>query len=605
MMERFLITLSLGPVQSLIGAARRTRDLWCGSWLLSEAVRAAGKKLHDRHPGCLIFPHLENPDEDLAPQDGLAGTANIANILRAEVCLPDAAAVRSLCDEAKASAILRLTELGDQARSQLRRPVREEVWKAQIGNILEGFTAWTTLAAGAEDYAQAGERVGETLSARKATRNFQACEELSVKGLPKSSLDGALETVLPKWPATERTRRRLRLSDGEHLDALGVIKRLAGQSEQFTASSRIAADTWIEQLSAAQQQRLRAAYEPLVSLELATRTTGNDGIYGPLPFDAQMLYESRLENALSQAQDQSEREALSSLQKCIRQVFQEQTDADEPVGKPVPYAAILKADGDHMGAFLSHAGSVDQARRISRALHEFASHVPQTVRTHRGHAVYAGGDDVLALMPLEQAVSCSNVLAEKFERSLGETAKEMNVSPENRPTLSVGLGIGHFMEPLGALRNRAERAEHLAKGDSTDAPRNALAIILGIRSGAELCWRARWEDEEAFNALEQMIAAFRNGELPTRAAYDLRDIDLRLAWLRDDESLEAQEMRKAEVRRMLDRARIEGGSERVPHGLRELTAKRAQSQSLKGLADMLIMARWLFARTASDIGERT
>ena len=34
-MERFLVTLSLGPVQSLIGAARRTRDLWCGSWLLS------------------------------------------------------------------------------------------------------------------------------------------------------------------------------------------------------------------------------------------------------------------------------------------------------------------------------------------------------------------------------------------------------------------------------------------------------------------------------------------------------------------------------------------------------------------------------------------
>ena len=37
-MERFLIAMSLGPVQSMIGAARRTRDLWCGSWLLSEAA---------------------------------------------------------------------------------------------------------------------------------------------------------------------------------------------------------------------------------------------------------------------------------------------------------------------------------------------------------------------------------------------------------------------------------------------------------------------------------------------------------------------------------------------------------------------------------------
>ena len=32
-MTRHLVALSFGPVQSLIGAARRTRDLWCGSTL--------------------------------------------------------------------------------------------------------------------------------------------------------------------------------------------------------------------------------------------------------------------------------------------------------------------------------------------------------------------------------------------------------------------------------------------------------------------------------------------------------------------------------------------------------------------------------------------
>ena len=603
-MERFLITLSLGPVQSLIGAARRTRDLWCGSWLLSEAVRAAAKKLHDRHPGCLIFPHLENPKEDLAPQNGPADVANIANILRAEVCLADAAAVRPLCDEAKASAVSRLAALGDQARRKLGRPVREEVWQAQISDILEGFAAWVSFAAGDPNYPQASKRVGEVLGARKVTRNFRACEKLA-EGLPKSSLDGALETVLPHWPPTERARRKLRLSKGEQLDALGVTKRLAGQSEQFTAYSRIAADSWIEQLSAVQQQRLCDAYEPLVPLELATRTSGNEGIYSALPFDAQMLYEYRLENALSQASDPSEKEALSGLRECIKRIVQEQTEAGKSVGKPVPYAAILKADGDSMGAFLSRADSVDRARQISRALHEFALHVPEVVRKHRGHAVYAGGDDVLALMPLAQAVSCSKALAEAFKNSLSEIAEKMNISPKDHPTLSVGLGVGHFMEPLGALRDRAERAEHLAKGDSTDTPRNALAIALGIRSGAELCWRNRWSDDEAFKALEQMTAAFRNGELPTRAAYDLRDIDLRLAWLRKGDGSTAQDMRKAEVGRMLDRARTKGGSGRVPKELQELVAQRAQAQPLKDLADTLIIARWLSARTAGDIGERT
>ena len=646
-MERFLVTLSLGPVQSLIGAARRTRDLWCGSWLLSEAARAAARVLHQRHPGCLIFPCPKHPDADLEPQDkpgDAANAANIANILRAEVRVPDASAARALCEAAKSAAASRLTTLGDDARTEMARmgrPVREEVWQAQIGEVLEGFAAWVSLPAGddgytdddtGDGYAQAGRRLGGVLAARKATRDFQACKPLSVKGLPKSSLDGALETVLPDdWPANDRARRKLRLSKGEHLDALGVMKRLAGDSEQFTAWSRVAADPWIEQLDSEQQQRLRAAYEPLVSLELATRTTGNDGIYDALPFDAQMLYAFRLDNALSEARDEPEASrALRNLRDCVTAISRERTGAGTsaevrgktgtdrpagvrektgnggPVGVPVPYAAILKADGDRMGKFLSCADSADRARTISRALHGFASSVPGIVRKHRGHAIYAGGDDVLALVPLAQALDCSRTLAKAFRDSLHEIAKEMDVRDDKRPTLSVGLGIGHLMEPLGALRARAEGAEHAAKeGGDPKTTRNALAIALGIRSGAERCWRAQWSDEPAFRALAGMTDAFRRDLLPTRAAYDLQGIDLRLAWLRSDDSPRARGMRSAEVRRMLDRARIRGGDGRIPEELQNLIVERARTQPLKALADTMIVARWLSARTAGDLGERT
>ena len=641
-MECFLLTLSLGPVQSLIGAARRTRDLWCGSWLLSEAARAAARVLHQRQPGCLIFPCLEDPDTDLMPQDkpgDAANAANIANILRAETRVPDASAARALCEEAKAAAASRLTALGDSAR-RMGRPVREEVWQAQIGDVLEGFAAWVSITARGDDdagdgYREASRRLRGTLAARKATRDFRACKPLPVEGLPKSSLDGALETVLPDdWPATDRARRKLRLSKGEHLDALGVMKRLAGDSGQFTAYSRVAADPWIEQLTPEQQQRLCAAYEPLVSpeIELATRTTGNAGIYAALPFDAQMLYAFRLDNARSEVRDEPEAlRALSKLRECMKQISQENTSSvpdssgaaagasgieqtsrkktrpGRLAGDPVPYAVILKADGDRMGEFLSRADSADLARAISQALHGFASGVPGIVREHRGHAIYAGGDDVLALVPLAQALDCSQKLRKAFLDSLRRVATEMDVPDEKRPTLSVGLGIGHLMEPLGALRARAERAEHAAKeGGDPNTARNALAIKLGIRSGAELGWRAQWSDDSAFRALARMTAAFRDDQLPTRAAYDLRGIDLRLAGLRGDDSARARGMRSAEVQRMLDRARIPGGDGRIriPDDLQDLIVERAQAQPLKELADTLIVARWLSARTAGDVGER-
>ena len=68
-------------------------------------------------------------------------------------------------------------------------------------------------------------------------------------------------------------------------------------------------------------------------------------------------------------------------------------------------------------------------------------------------------------------------------------------------------------------------------------------------------------------------------------------------------------MRTAEVERLLDRARRDGGSEAIPQTLRTLIRDRALigdaagGQPLDALADTLIIARWLAARTARDVGE--
>ena len=642
-MPRFLVTLSLGPVQSLIADARRTRDLWCGSWLLSEAARAAAQKLHARRPGCLIFPCPDDPDEELKPQRAPRETANIANILRAEVTLADRAAVLALCNEAKQAAALRVEQLGEQALRELGCPVRGDVWATQIDNILESFAAWAEITDGNGGHEGAGRRLGAALNARKATRDFRPCRPLTGKPLPKSSLDGARETVLPDWPDDVPARSRLRLSPGEQLDALGVIKRLAGDVEQFTALPRIAADSWVEQLTQSQQQRLRAAYESLVDSGHATPVRGNSGAYAVLPFDGHLLYPSRLDSELTHAPEPARSgtrvrrhrgtddprrhgaeargpaagragstavHALEALRRCIAKIARERTDGGQPVGTPVPYAAILKADGDHMGALLSRAGSVEESRHISRALHGFASSVPGIVRAHRGQAVYAGGDDVLALLPLGGATRCARGLAEAFSKSLREVASSMRLADDERPTLSVGIGIGYVIDPLGALRALAERAErHAKEGHAAQSPRNALAIRLRIRSGAELHWRAQWTDTRAFEALARFTEAYRRGELPTRAAYDLRDIGRRLAWLRDSSDETARGMRTAEVERLLDRARRDGGSEGIAPALQTLIRDRAlggdaaDGRPLDALADTLIIARWLSARTAGDVGE--
>lgn len=171
-MDSYLLTVALGPVQSLIEAARRTRDLWCGSWLLSEAARAAALCFHRVQPGCLIFPCPDDPEAELKPQDEpREDSANIANILRAQVNAAGGEEVRALCAAAKRAAEGRLADLCEQAKAKVPGlPIHADLWTAQVGDLLESFAAWTRIENG--DYAAASVRLGGLLAARKSTRNF-------------------------------------------------------------------------------------------------------------------------------------------------------------------------------------------------------------------------------------------------------------------------------------------------------------------------------------------------------------------------------------------------------------------------------------------------
>src|SRR6266852_5165997 len=69
----YLLAVSIGPVQEWIAAARRTRDLWFGSLVLSEISKAAAREIQ-KEARLMIFP-AEVPD----------GTDTIANVILAEV----------------------------------------------------------------------------------------------------------------------------------------------------------------------------------------------------------------------------------------------------------------------------------------------------------------------------------------------------------------------------------------------------------------------------------------------------------------------------------------------------------------------------------------
>jgi CRISPR-associated protein Cmr2 len=297
-MTAHLLVLSIGPVQDFITAARRTRDLWFGSFLLSEISKAAARAVKEAH-GQLIFPAPENPA-------ALNETSelNVANVILAE--LSESLKPEDIRQAAYDAAQKCWKGHAEAARIAAKGLVEETIWADQIDDVIEFYAAWTSVS---PSYKEARERVMHLLAGRKACRNFIPAKGLA--GIPKSSLDGARETVLfcGKDQRTTRTLRRdilqqnrelaqrLRLSAGEELNIIGLTKR-AATKETFPSIVRAAADPWIRGI-----QKRKGASNLLEQVADKCRDTGfatRTGNYyqGIFPYDGAVLYPSRLASML-------------------------------------------------------------------------------------------------------------------------------------------------------------------------------------------------------------------------------------------------------------------------------------------------------------------
>lgn len=208
------------------------------------------------------------------------------------------------------------------------------------------------------------------------------------------------------------------------------------------------------------------------------------------------------------------------------------------------YVAVLAMDGDEMGKWVSGEKTpqfLDQLsepakaylepiltehgcpnlRRLlspsyhlqfSEALANFATWLAAPiVETFGGELIYAGGDDVLAMLPADQAIGCAQALRAVFRGEKPENMADMplNVSkdrngfveagagyplmvPGMKADVSIGLAIGHFQAPLQMLVKEAQAAEQRAK---QEYDRGAIAFSLYKRSGEIIQWGCKWNSK--------------------------------------------------------------------------------------------------------------
>ncbi|MBZ5495738.1 MAG: type III-B CRISPR-associated protein Cas10/Cmr2 [Acidobacteriia bacterium] len=514
-MTGHLLAINIGPVQDFIAAARRTRDLWFGSHMLSEVSKAAALAIQEiAGMDALIFPAPDN-ETDLQPTpDGADSKLLVANVILA--LIPQGIDPCEAAAQAKCAAGARWREFAEDARRQVADLVRGDIWNDQLDDVIEFYSAWVPFPLGG-DYARARARVMRLLSARKSCRDFQQPRlSAEMRRVPKSSLDGARETVLKKGVEGSA---RLRLSKGEQLDAIGLAKRLAAGVQSYPSVARIAADPWLRRLADLPKQQLAAECEKLAP-GILSRV--QDPVYSDFPYEGTAVYIDR--HASIAVEAGVERARLSELTRIVGDLTKSRVK--DGFGKPDPYLAVVVADGDRIGAILSRLRTPDEHRVLSRQLSKFAAAARSIVKDLRGVCIYAGGDDVLAFLPLDQCLKCARTLRDRFEELLGPVSG-------GPPNISVGIAIAHFMEPLEDLRAYARGAELAAKRATSRAPgnehfggRNGLAVHVHPRGGVFFGVRERWQegDSSLERRLDRWAGLFQTRRLPQKLPYDVREL---------------------------------------------------------------------------------
>jgi CRISPR-associated protein Cmr2 len=529
-----LLLISIGPVQDFIAQARRTRDLWFGSHLLSELSRAGAAAIA-QGGAKLIFPAMDATDPELAPCDLPDRTesqppkppVSVANKLLAVAV--DAETARTLAVAARKAVEARWLGIAQKvwskradsllARDRDGKVAVQAVWDEQVRDVLEFYAVWVPLG---DNYSEARRRAEQALAGRKNLKPFRPLLKDRV-GAPKSSLDGARVSVLPDNDKRQGGDfARFRVGDSEQLDAIGLIKRTGFEPEQFVPIVNVAAGEWLARAATS-----NAAMRHLHALRDACRQAGIPRVVRALPvvqhfgFDASVLYPQRLpalfrELKLPGDPAQWGRNHVEPLLGVMRE--------------PPSYVVCLRADGDHMGVAIDALTDVEPNIRFSRALADFPAAARAIVEAHLGSLVYAGGDDVLAFVPVANAVACAAKLRDAFEAAMAPVAPAGKV-----PTLSVGLGIAHNIEPMSSLLALAHDAEVLAKGTN----RNALGVIVDKRSGGRRAFRLGWApatgkaDDAPLQRLQRDSEFLEARRLSTGKLYALETLRRRLSGGKD------------------------------------------------------------------------
>lgn len=520
---------TLGPVQNFVSQARRTRDFWAGSFLLSylagkamEAVVEAG--------GDIVFPVVQDHQGNIGDpllrairaQKGVSFTGDFPLI----GSIPNRFTAR--VPEGFTGAVC------VAAVHKAWQGIADAIWEnyiAPVANYGQGTEAiWSRQVAHFWQMSWVMGTGHELLEQRKNWRSYLPPEEPGDKCTLMGSwqeLSGYVRSRNRQeqaffWSRLRQTVGReapLELREDERLCAIALIKRLfprlfRGARLAFPSTSYLAAIPWLIGVLRDEKERLKArefaavAKKAIAEKETPPEFFRKDPAFREmedfLRLDGTCFYHSTLGNDRLWSDSAGSRQCRLDLSQLLKG-FQNNAS---------PFYALLLMDGDRLGALLR--GGDERSQVVSSALKDFSQKVDRIVVDWRGITIYAGGDDVLALLPLDTALTA----AVKLKDSYADSFKKVGL-PE--ATISGAIVYAHHHAPLRQVINRAHESLDQVAKDQTG--RNALVVTVWKTGGVVLSWSAPWR------LLDDQGQEVELQELVKRLVSNLGDKKLTNSWI--------------------------------------------------------------------------
>ena len=503
------LDISVGPVQGFVSQSRRTRDLWGSSYLLAflsahamhGAHEAGGRIVQPAVAEDALYRWVSGNPTDERPRIGsvpnhfvieLGGDAGDARrVAETAVAALDEAWMR-VCDAVWARFVEHACADGNGT---------EAIWQRQVRGYWE--VSWT-----------AGPSCGRDnlLARRKHWRSHRPPVEPGDKCTVMHDLQELSGHVRPGsgrqqerfWQRLGSRLGKLDLRDNERLCAVALVKRLFQKPEaardalgwpvdasHWPSTVYVGAVPWMQRVAETVPHAARkyaaavqiSAGRDVFPMERPPFPGLNVPTAGDFPrLDANYLHrEFVTSERLCPLIDDETESVRRELDERLKNLYASQDPQGRRLGSPSTFYALLLADGDRLGTLVSELGGP----AVSGALAWFTRKVPETVREHHGVTVYAGGDDVLAMLPVRDALNCAAALSNAYRSAFAET------DARSQATLSAAVAFAHVRLPLRSVLGEAHRLlDDVAKDGNG---RDSLAASVLKPGGLHSQWVTTWK----------------------------------------------------------------------------------------------------------------